>query len=67
MVKIRYVKIVKSTNPINWWYRNGLIGQTFEVLERSIHDSVKIQFDDEKFGWVPLDVCEINPHLRLIK
>ena len=67
MTKIRFVKIAKFTHNLNWWYCRGLVGQTFEVLDVSPNEYVKIGYEEGSCGWLPLDVCEINPHLTLVK
>lgn len=66
-MKPRFVKIVKTTHWLNWWYKYGIIGQTFEVLDVSQWNFVKIEYEKGMFGWLPLDVCEVNPHLRIAK
>ncbi|UED81066.1 hypothetical protein FH508_0004020 [Lysinibacillus sp. CD3-6] len=65
-MKPRFVKITKKTHDLNWWYRYGLIGKTFEVLAISPYSFAKIEYEEDTFGWLPLDVCEINPHLKVV-
>lgn len=63
----KFIKITKITHPINWWNQQGVLGETFEVLDMSKYGFVKICYcEGTRYGWVPLDVCEVNPHLRLV-
>lgn len=67
MVKPRVLKIVKVTDPINWWSRYGLLGKVYLVLDVSKYGYAKIEYESDKYGWVPLEMCEINPHLKVVK
>lgn len=68
-----FIKVVKVTDPLNWWNREGILGQTFEVVEivsspffNKNVDWVKIEYEEGFFGWIPLNMCEINPHLKIV-
>lgn len=67
MMKPRFIRINKKTDDLNWWYRYGLIGKTFRVLDASPYNFVKIENEKDNFGWLPLNVCEINPYLKEVK
>lgn len=64
-MKPKFVKLVKATHPINWWNRHELLGKTFEVLE-VVNNRAKIEYFEGHFGYVPLEVCEIDPHLKIV-
>lgn len=66
-LNIKFVKVAEMTHPLNWWNNEDIIGETFEVLEVSVYGYVKIEYYEKYFGWLPLDVCEVNPHLRIVK
>lgn len=67
MSKVRFVKINTAHSDLNWWLHHGIVGQTFEVFDIVSDGYVKIKYGKKLYGWLPLDVCEINPHLKLIK
>lgn len=62
---VRKVKVLRSNNRMAWWHYHGLEGRTFFVLDRSRYDSVKVEYRKGVTGWIPLTVCEPNPHIRL--
>ncbi|MGG0308405.1 hypothetical protein ABEY43_06675 [Priestia megaterium] len=64
-MKIKFVKVVRITDHLNWWNNGKVIGKTFEALE-VVNDHVKIEHTPSFYGYVPLEVCEINPHLKAI-
>lgn len=64
----RFIKISKITHPINWWNQDGVLGEMFEVLDISPeYGYFKIEYEKDVYGWIPPEVCEINPHLRRVK
>lgn len=62
---VRKVKVLRTNNRMAWWYHHGLEGKTFVVLDRSPYDFVKIEYRKGVTGWLPLNNCEPNPHIRL--
>lgn len=65
-MKAKFVKVKQTDDPLNWWNHKGVVGQTFEVLEISEYNYGKIEYCKGFYGWLPLDMHEINPHLKLI-
>lgn len=64
---VRFVKVDKMTQDCNWWNHPDILGKTFEALEISAHNLVRIQYFEGFYGWLPVEVCEVNPHLKLVK
>ncbi|MBL4951106.1 hypothetical protein JK635_02475 [Neobacillus sp. YIM B02564] len=66
-MKPKFIRIIKTTDPLNWWNHKDIIGKTFEVLEVSKYNYAKIEYWSGYYGWLPLEMCEINPHLKLVQ
>ena len=66
LLKAKFIKIVKTTDALNWWNSKGIIGETFEVLEISKYNYAKIEYVKGYFGWLPVEMHEINPHLKIV-
>lgn len=64
-MKPRKIRVIKVTHPFNWWDCDEVLNKTFEVLDISEHNYVKIEYEEDRFGWLPLDVCEVNPHIKI--
>ena len=66
-MNVKFIKVMRSVNPCAWWNYKRIIGKTFKALEISEFNYVKIEYKKGKFGWIPLNECEVNPHLKLVK
>lgn len=66
MRNVRFVKIVSMPSTIAWYNRPDVFGHTFEVLDISPFDYVKIEYEPGVTGWLSLENCIINPHLQLV-
>lgn len=62
---LKFVKIIKVTHEMNWWNNEDILGKTFEVLD-IYNGCAKIEYYKNFYGWLPLEVCEVNPHLKLV-
>lgn len=67
MVKAKFVKIVTETDSNAWWNVDNLVGEILPVIYQSNYDYVKVKYNSESIGWLPLRICEINPHIKLVK
>lgn len=65
-MKPRFVRIVSIPSTMAWYNRPDVFGHTFEVLDQSPFDYVKIEYEPGVTGWLSLEHCLINPHLQLV-
>lgn len=66
MKTVRFVRVVSVASSIAWYNTPDILGHTFEALDISPFDYVKIEYEPGIFGWLPLESCLINPHLQLV-